>query len=79
MYLLLVKQMLITGEMTAISDFLRKQHSIPLEDIGKATISVSNYGTCKSFAYHRPSNATEGRRNCQIPLNRNFKVMSWCE
>lgn len=53
-YLLLVKQMLITGEMTATSDFLGKQLSIPLEDIRMVTTSGRNYGTCKVLPIRGP-------------------------
>lgn len=72
--------MFIIGGMIAISDFLGKYHSTALEDVRKVTSRGRICGTCKSFAYHRLSNATEGKRNCQMPLNRNFKVTScWCE
>lgn len=58
-YFLLVKQMLCIGRMTAISDFLGKQHCVSLEDIRKVPTSGKACGMCKSCAYDRRNNATE--------------------
>lgn len=49
MCLLLVRQMLIIGEMTAISGFLGKQHFIPIRRYKKGNHKWKNCDTCKSF------------------------------